>query len=161
MSLISAAIRLFRSTGGFGGARPGYKHHGGWLRFISLLKGRGGGGRSRECKCSRTSCESRAQLILWLLFASAHADSSGKAVGTFAFANCVKSRQGFGVETGPCCRAGLPSLRLDLAQCVTSWTKPSSKVTALGTITTARSEIGREALHQSQMWNPQSVPRNV
>lgn len=40
------------------------------------------------------------------------------------------------------------------------WTKPSSKVTALRTITSVWSEIGREALHQSQMW-PQLVPRNV
>lgn len=42
-------------------------------------KGVGEKKRSRECKCSHTSSESRAQLILWLLFASAHADSSGKS----------------------------------------------------------------------------------
>lgn len=134
MGLISDAIRLFRSTGGFTEVpdRDINITVGGCISYPSR-KG-GGERRSRECKCSHTSSESRAQLILWLL--SAHADSSGKAVGTFAFANCVKSRQGFGVETGSCCRAGLPELRLDLAQCVTPWTEPSSKVAALRTITT-------------------------
>lgn len=71
-------------------ARLGFKRYGGWLYFISLPKG-GENKRSRECKCSHTSSESRVQLTLWLLFASTHAEFLGKAIGTFAFANCVKS----------------------------------------------------------------------
>lgn len=52
-----------------------------------------------------------------------------------------------------------PRRHLDLTQYVTSWTKPSSRVTKLRTNITASSEIGREALHQSQTLNLQLVPQ--
>lgn len=106
--LIRHGIHLFRSTGGFT-QMPGWDLNvtvGGYISYPSLKGGKNK--RSRECKCSHTSSESRAQLTLRLLFASTHAEFLGKELSTFAFANCVKSRQGFGEVTRSCCRRGLP-----------------------------------------------------